>query len=277
MLYNFNIILIAYLIWNFACILDSSNEPINPAMPVASSQTLPNQSDPTNLVTRVFSPSSAEMNASTGDPTVEPDAADDDCSDDHDADWLDALLDSGNGADDGHDPKSDDRGAVPLYLAGVQATVSSEIASYGRPKCYADGTFWIRPADPFFALSRSQNTIAGLMPSVLYRARVFLWLPLQLCHRDFCLQCPSCGSELREKGKHRLCVYTLLLIFLGWNTKPVARRVVDLTSCYYVMTKRVYCREPSGQCAKTFNLYDSQIMSQFPKHLAAEFPGTVLY
>ncbi|KAJ7060532.1 hypothetical protein C8F01DRAFT_988939, partial [Mycena amicta] len=56
----------------------------------------------------------------------------------------------------------------------------------------------------------------------------------------------------------------------GWNSNPVARRVVDLDSCYYILSKRLKCRHG---CKKSFTMYEEDIMHQLPVHLQNEFPA----
>ncbi|KAJ7156180.1 hypothetical protein C8R46DRAFT_1294726, partial [Mycena filopes] len=55
----------------------------------------------------------------------------------------------------------------------------------------------------------------------------------------------------------------------GWNSNPIARRVVDLDSCYYVLTKRLRCET----CGKGCNMYDQGILTQLPGNLGNEFPA----
>lgn len=56
---------------------------------------------------------------------------------------------------------------------------------------------------------------------------------------------------------------------LGWPTDPVARRVVNIDSTYYIMARRWKCKA----CKKTFSAYDDEIMEQLPQNLQLSFPG----
>ncbi|KAH8109627.1 hypothetical protein DFH11DRAFT_1474484, partial [Phellopilus nigrolimitatus] len=122
-------------------------------------------------------------------------------------------------------------------------------------------TFWIRPQDPYFALKKAAFT--ELKPQTLYHPSVFVWLPHLLTDiKDLYCPDPSC----KKLGS---------LISKGWNSNPVARRVVGLSSNYYVMTQRVACSMSASKhgCGKTFNLTDPGILSQLPKALAESFPA----
>ncbi|KAJ7719511.1 hypothetical protein B0H16DRAFT_1897139 [Mycena metata] len=55
----------------------------------------------------------------------------------------------------------------------------------------------------------------------------------------------------------------------GWNHNPVARRVVNLDSCYYILSKRIKC----DSCKKSCSLYEDKILAQLPQDLANEFPA----
>jgi hypothetical protein len=43
-------------------------------------------------------------------------------------------------------------GAVQSYLVQLKDHLNSEIISHGLPNCYRQGTFWIQPIDPYFAM-----------------------------------------------------------------------------------------------------------------------------
>ncbi|KAJ7664030.1 hypothetical protein DFH06DRAFT_1394036 [Mycena polygramma] len=163
-------------------------------------------------------------------------------------------------AEDTPDPE----GTIQTYLDKVLADIKSETAGATpqRPKCYKQGTFWIRPRDNWFILDTSDDTEdAGSAPDPfgpegLYYPPVFIWLPTLLLPIDFKITCVFCEKKEMTDG--------------GWNNNPVARRVVDLDSCYYILTKRVKCRYG---CGKSCNLYNAGILRQLPPLLRNQFPA----
>jgi hypothetical protein len=64
----------------------------------------------------------------------------------------------------------DTTGAISLYLAGIKTRLVAELAGNAVPKCYKEGSFWIRPPEPFFALQEN-----NLKPTGLYYPSVFIW------------------------------------------------------------------------------------------------------
>lgn len=119
-----------------------------------------------------------------------------------DADKLDPQEESLDGAaEDERHMSLDSTGVIATYLAGVKERVQSEIRMYGRPKVYHDGTFWIRPKDPFFAMRAELSSGSPVSPELLYRPRVFLWLPQELAP-EVRLCCPNCGKKdwIHSKG-----------------------------------------------------------------------------
>ncbi|KAJ7676813.1 hypothetical protein DFH06DRAFT_942686, partial [Mycena polygramma] len=158
------------------------------------------------------------------------------------------------------------------YLDRVLADIKSETAGATpqRPKCYKQGTFWIRPRDNWFILDASDDTKddtedAGSAPDSfgpegLYYPPVFIWLPTLLLPIDFKITCVFCKKKEMTDGVQ----------LIGWNNNPVARRVVDLDSCYYILTKRVKCRYG---CGKSCNLYNADILKQLPPLLRNQFPA----
>ncbi|KAG2220944.1 hypothetical protein INT45_010697, partial [Circinella minor] len=110
-------------------------------------------------------------------------------------------------------------------------------------------TFWIEPPSPYFALYSGPAD-----PKKLYYPRVFLWSPHRLV--TTVLKCPDCRQKLNSKG---------------FNTNPRARRVVDIDSCFYIMSSRYRCTNKS--CKTSLNAHDNRILEQLPLHLQAEFPA----
>ncbi|KAI9358475.1 hypothetical protein BD770DRAFT_73423 [Pilaira anomala] len=97
----------------------------------------------------------------------------------------------------------------------------------------------------------------------LYRPRVFLRIPHLLINNGLeSLRCPrtDCNKKLETKG---------------YNKKPHARRIVNLFSCFYLMSMRY--RFSSSKCGASFNAHDSENVEQLPFELQVEFPAVLSY
>ena len=68
-------------------------------------------------------------------------------------------------------------GVLQEYMTDILGKVKRQIDSYGRPDCYAWGTFWEHPKDPLFALQASATSSSGVSPTALYHLDVFICLP----------------------------------------------------------------------------------------------------
>lgn len=120
------------------------------------------------------------------------------------------------------------RTAHTEYLEQIQATVKQQMASnkalprnVKQPSCYLDGaSFWMRAASPTFLKRR--DGIAD--PYKWCRPDVFIWLP-KLFKPSPALICPGCFSSEEVI-----------------NGYPHPRRVVDLDTCYYIMTSQHRCK-----------------------------------
>lgn len=97
-------------------------------------------------------------------------------------------------------------GVLETYLVDVLAFIKVQTYKSGQPLCYSQGTFWIRPRDPFFALHTSSACEAGLSLTELYHLDTFVWVPDQL---------PG-ASSLK-------CICGNTLTCNGWNENPIAR------------------------------------------------------
>eukprot|EP00158_Paraphelidium_tribonemae_P001163 Partr_v1_DN24051_c1_g1_i2_m34736 len=109
--------------------------------------------------------------------------------------------------------------------------------------------FWIRPKLPL--LSRNIPT-----PGQYPMPRIFLWLPRLL---DVDIVCPHCGS--------------CKTIVKGWPDKPVARRVVDLHDCYYLVARRQECKNDG--CRKMFSSSHPRVVAALPHHVRELFPAVL--
>ncbi|KAJ7152904.1 hypothetical protein C8R46DRAFT_912792, partial [Mycena filopes] len=145
---------------------------------------------------------------------------------------------------------------VQAYLDTVQAGVNKQIEGVGhkRPECYKRRTFWIHPPDDWFAFESDPDVVLG--PERLYYPAVFVWIPTRLLPLDFTIKCVFCGKGTMTDS--------------GWNSNPVARRVVGLDSCYYILSKRVKCRH---ECGKSCSMYNVDVLKQLPERLRNRFPA----
>jgi hypothetical protein len=162
-------------------------------------------------------------------------------------------------------------GVVQAYLDRIQKEVHAQIeGKHKMPDCYLNGTFWIRPRDNWFALHCNKDSLEAL-----YYPRVFVWVPHVLMPLDFefrCIYCEKADAKMTESGE---CIFSTyydgVLSCKGWNSNPVARRVVDLDSSYYILSKRLKCRK---FCKRSCSMYDDKILQQLPPHLRNQFPGS---
>ncbi|KAJ7903051.1 hypothetical protein B0H13DRAFT_1474352, partial [Mycena leptocephala] len=107
----------------------------------------------------------------------------------------------------------------------------------------------------WFILQEPKSTATPIGPDLLYHPPVFVWVPDTLVP-EFQLVCPFCKTKpLGPSGR---------------NSNPVARRVVDLDSYYYILARRLKYRH---SCQRSFNPYDEKILDQLPVHLQNEFPA----
>ncbi|KAJ7174303.1 hypothetical protein C8R46DRAFT_88386 [Mycena filopes] len=159
-------------------------------------------------------------------------------------------------------------GLIKTYLSGIKDQIISELKMTQKVKCYDEGTFWMHPRDPYFALQKSGKSPTGVTPDSLYWPSVFVWLPEYLHKNGLAalgLKCPNSACQKHHTG--------VSLSPKGWNDDPIARRVVGLDRVYYVLTRRVQCASAGNGCGKSWNLYDSKIMEQLDPGLSAAFPA----
>ncbi|KAJ7468909.1 hypothetical protein B0H11DRAFT_2284053 [Mycena galericulata] len=120
-----------------------------------------------------------------------------------------------------------------------------------RPAIFAGAlpSFWIHPPEPVFTLSRY-----SFDPSVLYRPRIFLWLPHFFVEKLFC---PNCGKELEKNGA------------------LTPRRIVDIDSNFYIVAWAYYCRggRANDGCKKHFHGWSKQLLESLPPYLQLAFPA----
>jgi hypothetical protein len=135
-------------------------------------------------------------------------------------------------------------GVLEVYLVEVLDCIKAKIQKSGAPECYFQGTFWINPHDPVFALHASSAHSTNLSPKELYHLDVFLWVPDHLPGTSS-LKC-VCGQKLTHNG---------------WNENPIARQVKHLHQDYFLLTNHLQCERPGGGCGQNFQGTDSMLTS----------------
>jgi len=147
-----------------------------------------------------------------------------DSSSDSDSD-LDDYGDS-----DGSRHSEPKEGVIKAYLTMLKTSLSKQMGPRSKqlPDCYKQGQFWIHPRHPFFAMDKAAISAGGITPESLYFPDVFVWIPTLLngnnkliCKDHKCVRSGEKNKELSMKG---------------FNDNPIARRVVSLDSCYYILT-----------------------------------------
>ncbi|KAJ7454520.1 hypothetical protein FB451DRAFT_1373562 [Mycena latifolia] len=178
-----------------------------------------------------------------------------------DSDFEDLLEESIPSEPLPNEATVDTSGAISIYLAGIKARLVAELNGNAWPKCYREGSFWIHPPAPFFALQEKD-----LKPTGLYYPSVFIWFP-HLFKLGSTLTCPNRGCA-HFQSTHRP------LEIKGFNDKPLARRVIGLDRVYYVLTMRIQCKKKNQTgCGGSWNLYDPLILEQLDRGLADCFPA----
>jgi hypothetical protein len=117
--------------------------------------------------------------------------------------------------------------------------------SFTENKPYSLPTMWILPLDPVFSMSRHRFD-----PTILYRPRIFLWLPHFLVQE---LYCPNCRSRILEK-----------------NGPLAPRRIVDLEDNFYIVSWAYYCR--TG-CKSYFAGWSKNLLDLLPAYIWLAFPA----
>jgi hypothetical protein len=97
----------------------------------------------------------------------------------------------------------DEKGVLWNYLSVLVKKLQVEVESKNQPEVYRNGSFWIRPQDPIFALETARKSGSGINPRVLYHPNVFIWilgLKVKLPGEPDYLKCPKCTSHLQRRG-----------------------------------------------------------------------------
>ncbi|KAJ7141480.1 hypothetical protein C8R44DRAFT_932126 [Mycena epipterygia] len=154
-----------------------------------------------------------------------------------------------------------DHSVLQKQLVDLAKRLSDEEQEYGKPLCYLRGDFFDRPPHPVFALQTGKDT-TGLDPDQLYLRKVFVWLPYLLPGHPDRFKC-TCGMQLSKNG---------------FNDNPIARRVWDMLSDFFLLTNRFVCdarRVNSPGCGTNFQGTDPHIISQLPRFVQAAFPAYI--
>jgi hypothetical protein len=118
--------------------------------------------------------------------------------------------------------------------------------SFTEDKPHAPTTMWVHPPDAVFHLSRGNQ----LDPTILYRPRIFLWLPHFFVTK---LHCPCCKMGVLEK-----------------NGALCPRRIVDIDGHFYIVSWAYYCREG---CKSYFAGWNTELLASLPPYLRLAFPA----
>ncbi|KAJ7433193.1 hypothetical protein FB451DRAFT_1196390 [Mycena latifolia] len=105
-------------------------------------------------------------------------------------------------------------------------------------------SFWLQPEEPVLALEGYRFD-----PPILFRPRVFFWLPHFFVHQ---LNCPKCGGKLQKNGA------------------LTPRRITDLDSCFYIVSWAYYCRD---SCKSYFHGWSDKLLNSLPAYLRLAFPA----
>ncbi|KAJ7047966.1 hypothetical protein C8F04DRAFT_1247577 [Mycena alexandri] len=168
---------------------------------------------------------------------------------------------------DSDDAHSDDEGTSPLSNKPEQST--SNKAWFEQPKYMPDwlysyfrdtiqplitrksgrelakpACFTESPRTMIFVVSRHRFD-----PPLMYRPRVFLWLPHFFVD---VLLCPECGKKLEKNG----------------IAPP--RRVIDMDECFYIVTWQYYCREG---CQTHRRGWNPKLINSLPPYVRLAFPA----
>lgn len=106
---------------------------------------------------------------------------------------------------------------------------------------------WIYPTSPLF------DSEPRFKPDRFYNPKVYFWLPRGF--KKIVLYCPNCSSSDTSAN--------------GWPDKPIARRVIGLKECYFLVGRRQKC----NTCKKQFNSYDPQVLARLPPRIRLLFPA----
>ncbi|KAJ7077201.1 hypothetical protein C8R43DRAFT_1179242 [Mycena crocata] len=88
-------------------------------------------------------------------------------------------------------------------------------------------------------------------PYLMFRLRIFLWLPHFFVDQ---LNCPNCGGKLEKNGA------------------LTPRRIIDTDSNFYIVSWAYYCRS-NPNCRKHFHGWSQKLIESLPRYLQLAFPA----
>jgi hypothetical protein len=109
-------------------------------------------------------------------------------------------------------------------------------------------SLWVHPPEPAILLSQNRFD-----PFVMYRPRVFLWLPHFLVEG---LKCPNlgCGKILEKNGA------------------IAPRLVTDVEDSFWIVTWQYYCRQG---CKKVYRGWAKPLLNSLPAFIRLAFPAVL--
>ena len=130
----------------------------------------------------------------------------------------------------------------------INRRINNAIASGNSvSEIFDNGTLWFTAKNVLLLSEREK-----LNPESYVIPRLFVWVPRLLGAK---IKCPFCRSE------DTTCK--------GWGDNPIARRVVDLHDCYFVMSRRQRC----NNCSKSFFGHDSRVLDDLPDYISSQCPA----
>jgi hypothetical protein len=114
-------------------------------------------------------------------------------------------------------------------------------------KSYLPASLWMHPPEPIMSLHRHR-----FEPELLYRPRIFFWLPHFFVEA---LYCPNCHTGILEK-----------------NGACPPRRIVDIEDVFWIITWAYYCR---NGCQSHFRGWHPAILESLPPYLRLAFPAVL--
>lgn len=112
---------------------------------------------------------------------------------------------------------------------------------------YLPASLWIHPPEPVMSLHHHK-----FEPELLYRPRIFLWLPHFFVKTMHCL---NCRTGVLEK-----------------NGASPPRRITDMDDCFWIIRWKYYCR--SG-CQSHFREWHPSLIGSLPPYLQLAFPAVL--
>lgn len=110
---------------------------------------------------------------------------------------------------------------------------------------FSPASFWLNPPEPALLLSRRRFD-----PTLFYQLPIFFWLPHFQTSKLFC---PKCKNIVLEK-----------------NGPLAPRRIVDIQSCFYIVSWAYYCRKG---CRTHYAGWGKDILNSLPPYLRLAFPA----